>query len=315
MTRAAVLYYRQGLTQREVAERLLMSRAAVGRLLAAAEKSGVVTIEIRSSYQRLVDVEEALNKAFGFVESLVVQPTGTDPGTVNRDIARGCAELLARRLEPGVILGLGWRRSLSYIGDYFTAAGISSTTKGITVVQLDGASVPGPRQIHPIVGIGSLADRIGAHHVVLPAPLYAANEATASGLFRDEGVRAAMDAASRADICFFGVGSVDSSTTLATIGQLTSEQLRSLARDGAVGDILGRFFDADGQPLDGELARRTISLPLEELISCPVRVATAVGTTHLDAMEAAFRGGLANALVTDLNTANALLDRAQSRSG
>lgn len=315
MTRAAVLYHRQKLTQREVAERMSTSRAAVGRLLASAEKTGIVTIRLSSPYQRLVELEVALNRTFGLVESLVVEPEGTDVESVNRDIARGCAELLARRLRPGVTLGLGWRRSLSYIGDYFSEAGISSKSKDVTVVQLDGSSVPGPRQAHPIVGIGAIADRIGAHHVVLPAPLYAADQATASGLFRDEGVRRAMETAANADICFFGVGSVSPTTTLAAIGQIDSALLSELAQQGAVGDIVGRYFDINGDPLDTELARRTISLPLERLKVCPVRVATAVGVAQLEALEAAFRGQLANALVTDLQTANALLDRAQDSVG
>ncbi len=316
MTRAAVLYYRQGLTQQQVAKRMSVSRATVGRLLTRAEECGIVTIGITSPFERSVETEVALDEAFGLTESMVVEPEDPEDGeAVRRELGRACAQLIAHRLAPGMVIGLGWSRTIRHIGDHLTGPSLSAEAKDVTVVQLDGATVPSDGQQHPILGISTVAARLGAHHVIMPAPLYVEDEATARGLHQDKGVRQALAMGAQADICIFGVGSMSPTTTLVVSGEVDEDLLSELASYGAVGDVFGRYYDADGRPLGGDLARRTISLPLEVLRERPIRVATAAGDTQVEALTAALRSGLANVLVTDSRTASALLRRAGHPSG
>ena len=44
--------------------------------------------------------------------------------------------------------------------------------------------------------------------------------------------------------------------------------LDELVSLGAVGEIGGRFFDADGTPVDTELQQRAVSVPLEDIRDC-----------------------------------------------
>ncbi|MEE2035272.1 MarR family transcriptional regulator, partial [Rhodococcus chondri] len=74
--RAATLYYLDGLTQAEVANRLGVSRATAGRLVARARSQGLVRIEVavppdlRDDLH--ADTERALEQCFGLTEAVVV---------------------------------------------------------------------------------------------------------------------------------------------------------------------------------------------------------------------------------------------------
>jgi deoxyribonucleoside regulator len=309
MTRAAVMYYRQSLTQQEIADRLGMSRATVGRVLARAEETGIVTIQISSHLQHVVEYETALEQAFGLVEAVVIDPSEPgDENVVRSELGGECADILARRIKPGMTIGLGWSRTVQHIAPFLRDHEVhTANAKRITVVQLDGATMPHSGQQHPIFGIVAVASELHANEVLLPAPLYVANEATAKGLLNTATVRDALSIAARADICFFGIGDLSPETTLYVSGDITREELDHLEALGAVGDICGRYYDAAGHAIEGELASRTISVPLDVLATRPLRVAAAAGAGRVDAILGALRGGLANALVTDSMTAQALL--------
>src|ERR1700736_350114 len=85
--RAATLYYLDGLTQAEIANRLGVSRPTAGRLIARAKAKGLVRIEvvvppdIRDNLH--ADEERELELRFGLTEA-VVAGSGIDVGTPGR---------------------------------------------------------------------------------------------------------------------------------------------------------------------------------------------------------------------------------------
>ena len=74
-----------------------------------------------------------------------------------------------------------------------------------------------------------------------------------------------------------------------------------------MGDILGHFFDLDGQPVACEVDQRIIALSLDQLRAMPTVVAVAGGSEKTEAVLGALRGSYANVLVTDAETAQAVL--------
>lgn len=296
LTRAALLYYRDGLTQAEVAGRLGVSRPTAGRLLSRAREAGVVRIEIDSPLRSATELEVAIEKMFGLREAVVIESESRS------ELGRAGAELLGRRLASGSVVGVGWSRTVRETADSFRPRGID----GVTIVQLDGAWTSGEYRTHADHILATLASRLSGTSVALPAPLYVDQPATARRLMSDTSIRTALDLADRADICVFGIGDLSTSTTLVLGGFVDERQVSDLAAAGAVGDVCGRFFDDSGTPIGGQLADRTISLPLPRLRQCPLRIAVAGGPTKVDAIRAALRGNLANALVTDAATASTL---------
>jgi deoxyribonucleoside regulator len=308
--RAATMYYLDGLTQAEIAGRLGVSRPTAGRLVARARANGLVRIEIVVPPDLRDDLhaeeERALEERFGLTEA-VVAGHGIDVGAPGRpeayaSVGRAAATLLMRRLSPGDTLGFTWGPETVAVAESLTS-GVASCR---AVVQLDGSMSTIVYQTGSEFILSRCAEVLHADTYRLPAPLYA-DAATVSSIRSDSGMSRTLAAGARAEVMIFGIGAVSTSTTLFEGSFLDTGMLDELVSLGAVGEIGGRFFDAAGVPVDGELQRRAVSVGLEDIRSCPTSILVASGVTKHRAALGALRGGLARFLVCDIDCARWLL--------
>jgi DNA-binding transcriptional regulator LsrR (DeoR family) len=232
-----------------------------------------------------------------------------DTGLVKIEIVS--ADILSRRLRPGMILGLGWSSDpLNWIARTSEVLR-SDAYRQHQPKNIAGSAPHDPARVNPMRTVSAIADALSAHELLISAPLYVDQAATVEGLRGDRGIRAARDAAGSADICMFGIGHVSRTAPLYINGYIDDTDLRELSSLEAVGDICGRFYDAKGTAVDGTLARRTLSVELDLIASRPLRIGVAAGLERVEAVRGAFAGGLANAIVTDTTTASALLQDRQ----
>jgi deoxyribonucleoside regulator len=308
--RAATLYYLDGLTQAEIASRLGVSRPTAGRLIARAKAKGLVRIDVvvppdlRDNLH--ADEERELELRFGLTEA-VVAGSGIDVGAPGRpaayaSVGRAAAALLMRRLTPTDVMGFTWGPE--------TVAVATALTPGVAscraVVQLDGAMSTAAYQTGTEFILGRCADVLRAETIRLPAPLYA-DVSTVASMRNDSVISRSLDAGRRADVMIFGIGAASTAGTLFEGSYLDTRMLDELVSRGAVGEIGGRFFDADGMPVNTELAQRAVSVPLEDVKACRKTILIASGVAKHHATLAALRGQLARLLVCDIDCARWLL--------
>ncbi len=309
--RAASLYYLDGLTQAEVAERLGVSRPTAGRLVARAKAKGLVRIEVvvppdqRDALH--ADDEAALEEAFGLTEAVVIGGSIDQAGPLDNaatwtSVGRAAARLLTRRLATSDTVGFTWGPE--------TVAVAAALPTGVAscraIVQLDGAMTTVKYQTGTEYVLGRCAEQLQASMVRLAAPLYA-DAATVASLRKDSLISKALAAGRAADAMMFGVGPVSMSTTLFEGSFLDSRMLDELTSQGAVGEIGGRFFAADGTVLDTALCDRTVSVPLEVVRGCSKSILLTGGSAKYRAALGALRGGFARYLVCDIECARWLL--------
>jgi deoxyribonucleoside regulator len=308
--RAATLYYLDGLTQAEIASRLGVSRPTAGRLVARAKARGLVRIDVvvppdmRDDLH--ADEERELEQRYGLIEA-VVAGHGIDVGAPGRpaayaSVGRAAAALLMRRLSPSDVLGFTWGPEQVAVADALSP-GVASCR---TVVQLDGAMSTAAYQTGTEFILGRCADVLRAGTIRLPAPLYA-DPSTVVSMRSDSLISRTLEAGRRADVMLFGVGAVSTSTTLFEGSFLDTRTLDELISLGAVGEIGGRFFDADGVPVDTELQQRAVSVSLEDIRTCEKTILISSGATKHRATLGALRGKLARLLVCDIDCARWLL--------
>ena len=72
LLRVAWFYYKDELTQDEIARRLSVSRASVGRMLERARKVGLVSINLNAGHLDAFEVSSELRRTFDLTEALVV---------------------------------------------------------------------------------------------------------------------------------------------------------------------------------------------------------------------------------------------------
>src|SRR5690606_512552 len=153
--------------------------------------------------------------------------------------------------------------------------------------------------------IHRLAERTGAEAYFMPVPFFANSVEDRNILFSQRGVRDVFDLAAGADLLIVGIGTAQMEASLVATGMIERSEIEEARQAGAVGEVLGHFFDKAGLPVDTPMSDRTFTLGREQLAGRRI-VAVAGGRVKLDAMRAVLASGLLNGLITDERTALAL---------
>lgn len=306
MFRVAQLYYEDKLKQAEISQRLHVSQATVSRLLKRAEEEGVVRISIAAPRGTYPQIETSLRDRYGLNEAIVAECYEDREEAILSAIGGAAAHYLEATLGEGDVIGISsWSASLLRMVD---AIHPTKRLRAERVVQTLGGVGDPSVQSHATQLTTRLAALTGAEPQLLPAQGVVSSSAARLVMLGDVYVRAATDQFRRLTIAFAGIGALQPSLTLANSGNtFTDEELRDLARRGAVGDIGLRFFDREGKPVRGPLDERVIGITLEELKSTPRAIGVAGGDHKVEAIRACLAGKLVNVLVTDRFTAEKLL--------
>ena len=112
--RAAWLYYNEGLTQKDVAERLGISRSTVIRMLEEARKRAEVQIWISDGVADCVDLAVRLEKAYGLDEAVVVpSPDRQDAASIAKAVGLALGQFLTEVVTDDMTIGVGWGRTMT----------------------------------------------------------------------------------------------------------------------------------------------------------------------------------------------------------
>jgi deoxyribonucleoside regulator len=141
----------------------------------------------------------------------------------------------------------------------------------------------------------------------MAAPAIVGSAALRLALEADPSVGETLEAARRAPFAVFSLGVPGPHSVLVESGFVGEADRARLHEAGAVGDVLGRFLDADGRIALPDLNDRTVGLPLDELGVKDHAVAMAAGEARGPIALAAIRAGCVNTLITDEATAHWLV--------
>ncbi len=304
--RVAELYYDAGKTQDEVGALLGISRWKVGRLLTQARESGIVRIEIIHPGARRLGVERALVERFARLREAVVVPATDDASALTDRVGQAAADHL-RALRPVPrTLGVSWGRTLNAVAEHLP----QDWAHGVTVVQVNGGVSVNRRPGGAAHLAATIAERAGGEAVLLPSPAILEQEETAQAIQWDRTVAGVLARAAAADAYVFSAGVCDASSAHVENGYLDLAEIRRLQQRGAVGDVLGRYLDPDGNIVDPALDARTVGMPLARLREAQVAVFVTAGAAKHDLARTVVGSGLCTVVVTDENTARSLLEDA-----
>ncbi|MEL4503404.1 sugar-binding domain-containing protein [Luteococcus sp. H138] len=304
LLRAAELYHERDLTQQEVALRLHLTRWQVGRLLAEAKRRGVVQIRIVHPRARCHDLEEAMVERFALQASIVVPGAAQHEDNL-RLVAGAAADALAD-LSPGPrIVAASWGYTMTALAEQVP----SMWTERATVVQANGG-LSHPGWGDPASVITRLARQSNGTPVFLPAPAIIDSLALAPALRREPAIRGVLELARTAEAIVFSLGAATRESVLVQSGCLTAQQIDRLRERGAVGDVLARFLNCHGEPVDEDLQSRTIGLDLADIRAIPISIGVCAGPEKVAIARATLNQKICTVLVTDQRTATTLLDDA-----
>jgi lsr operon transcriptional repressor len=306
LLRVAWFYYKDELTQDEIARRLSVSRASVGRMLDRARKVGLVSINLNADHLDAFEVSSELRRTFDLTEALVVPDHDKEPADhhlLNARLGLGGAQFMSTHLRPGGSLGVGWGETVSRV--------IASTNFGavgpVHMVTLTGGVDGYLQTILSSKGEGS-TEAEATTATIIPTPIVASTPKLAAALKAEPAIQQVLTQACGVDQAIVGVGTPAADATIVQMGYLAADDVRQLRDRGVVGDILGQFFDAGGQVVSLPIHDRRIGIELSELASIPKVVGVAGGLHKAEAILGALRGGFLDVLVTNELVALRLLE-------
>jgi deoxyribonucleoside regulator len=302
MVRAAELYYQHDKSQDEIGSLLGLTRWKVGRLLAQARGEGVVRIEIVHPRARRLSVEHELRRTLGLRDAVVI-PDG-DPHELQSRLAAAAADYLAALRPVPRTLGLSWGRTI----DGIAAALPEGWATGVDVVQINGGVSLTSRGSTAAASAMAIAERAGGSATLLPTPAILERRETKLAIEGDRTVATVLERGAAASAYLYSAGAADSSSVLVESGYLATGEVETLVSRGAVGDVVGRFIDAQGRVVDEELDRRTVGIGLDRLRAAEWAIAVIGGRQKHSVARAVATSGLCSVLVTDEETARAVLE-------
>ncbi|GAA4488789.1 sugar-binding transcriptional regulator [Microbacterium panaciterrae] len=301
--RVAELYYDEDKTQDEIGGLLGISRWKVGRLLQQARTDGIVRIEIVHPRARKLGIERELRSRFGLADAVVVPNAGTDAETLGR-VAQGAADHLTALRPVPKTLAVSWGRTLTAVAERLP----DGWARGVTVVQMNGGVSVNRRPGGAASLAATIAQRASGQVALLPSPAILERLETKQAIERDRTVAGVLAQASAADAYLFTAGVCDAGSAHVENGYLSVRDIDLLARRGAVGDVLGRYIDADGNVVDPELDARTVGLSLDRLRAARTSVFVTAGEAKHDIARTVVTANLCTMVVTDEATARTLLE-------
>lgn len=309
LIQVAHLYYRDDLSQQEIADRLGVSRSLIALYLKRAREQGIIQIDIadpREGYgtELAAEIQERTRVA----TVCVVPGLQSSDALARRSLSAAVARYLEENLRDGHVVGFGWGRAVMETASLLAPR----RTRIIDVVPLLGESSstisPTYSQINQLVQ--QVAQAFGGRPSYLLAPLVVGSKELCMALYKDEVIGKVARFWDELDYACIGVGVIPPSP--GQIVYLGEENLAFLEQAGAAGDVVARYFDFHGRHVMSPVDGRLIGVEIAQLRKARHVIMMASETEKARAVIGVARAKLITNLFISETLARAILDELQS---
>jgi len=300
--RAGWLYYIAGNTQDEIAKKLGVSRQAAQRLVSLSISQRLIKVRLDHPLANCLELAIRLRDKFE-LEFVEVVPSDGNANSNTVGIVEAAAAVLEKALDSQhpIIVAFGTGQTLRAVAEQVSPMDCPQHK----VVSLVGNIAPDGSASNFDVA-SRIGDRVRAPYYPMPLPVIAATVHEKNLLIAQKSLRNIVDLAEQADVTLVGIGTIDSDAALLRDGFVKAEEIRSLVRAGAVGEITGWAFDASGNLIDGLTNDRVLSVPLQRPAKRRV-IGVSMAASRQKAIRGALTGHLVNGLITNETMAGLLL--------
>lgn len=305
LVKVSSMYYNDGWTQAQIAEKLGVSRPVISKLLQRAKDEGIVKVYIKDESVHTVELERKLERYFDLADVVVVPNNGLTGEMAKREVGQAGANYISNNLKDVKSIGVSWGETLASLVQEYPF----ERREEVTVVPLEGGMGVKQVQIHANQLASELAKKLHSTCTYLYAPAIVETEELQDRLMGMQDVQTVLESGRNVDIALIGIGNPFASSTLMKLGYLQEDNLAHLREVGAVGDIGYRFFNEDGQPINNSLNKKVIGISLEEFKSIKKVIAVVEGEHKVESILGALKGKFIDVLITDELTASAILKK------
>lgn len=299
ITLAAEMYYLYDMSQKEIADRLGVSRPWVSKLLKRAREMDIVRIEINSPLAGTPDVERKLKERYRIDYVSVIRPLVNGDYT---NISMAAANYLVSHIRPRDTIGISWGMSIARMIDHV----MDMQFPEVTIVPIVGGAGSDADCLSN-VSANRLSNVLGTRCRLLHANAYCADQQEYKVMISNQMTREIIDLGEHCDIALVGIGAMTASRVL-DYDYVTPLDRETILASDVVGDVAFRFIDKGGEVADLDFNKRVVACDLSRIRENAREViAIAYGTEKAEAIKAVLKGGLLTTLFTDYETAQLLL--------
>lgn len=296
----------EGMTQADAAKRYGITRLRVNKALSEARRRGILRVSVDSVFAAAAELEWQVERAFGLRRAIVV-PTPEDRSSVTGIVAAGLGAHLSEVLQDQQLtrFGMSWGNTLNLATRHMQPL----DRPDLEIVSVMGGISRGS-DVNGFEVTTRLADLCNAEHSFFIAPLFASSAESQATFMEQEVIHDMLEKIRSCGAIALATGNLE--TSLLVRDALPRDvQAQDLVDAGGVGDITGHILNAEGELIDHDINKRVVGMSLADLDRIENVILAAGGIHKVPIIGAALRRGFVNTLVTDENTATALLEAAR----
>lgn len=298
LTLASKAYYVEGRSKTQIAMEMDISRFKVSRYLDEARQLGIVSVTINSDLP-LPELSLDLAKHLSLPTVRVVETYG-DEQNLRAVVGRAAGTFLQEGLDGGEVLGIGWGRTLNSMLDNLEHLPL------VEIVQLSGKF--GGDVHNSAAALTRRTNRLAGGGVrVIPAPFFIDDARQAAAARRHPDVASVVARFEDVTTAVVGIGAVSPAPISVAYNTVPERFADRIIKSGAIGEVQGSLYAADGHVVDGSLGRHTLSITPLQLARVDRVIAAVAGVRKTDAVHAVCNSGIVTDLVLDVSLATALL--------
>ena len=311
--KALYYLYEQGYTQTEIAKRLNISRVTLGRLLDEAKAEGMIKFEIVDirGAMKTLQLEERLRQQFGLEDIKLVDCPTANADSVTKKIASEAAAYFEQLIHSNMKIGLTWGRTLNSMIKYLSP---DKAVKDLLVYTLVGGSSQSV-DFQPNILAQHIIDKYNGRANILTAPFMCQSRELCAAIKQEPAISSILDASCNLDVTLVGIGEapVRDADHLSDY-PFDTAMINELVDARAAGDICGNFFDIQGQLCETTLKNRIVSIDIRELPNHKRVIGIGGGEKKVNSILGALNGHYLHVLITDIQTAEKVLELAEHKN-
>jgi len=304
------LYYESNATQQQIADLYKLPRTSIVRIIEAGRQLGIVQTRIVDPYSSREDLEIKIQQHFNLKDVIVVSNFNPGNPVLPTLLGQAAVEYIMGILVPNQTIGLGWGKTIS---SFVSLLGQQDILKYREFwVPLIGNLGETEIEFNMNQQVKSISEKTGGYFTSIHAPALVDSKQMKNLLTNSSSIKNTIDFWSHLDIAIVGIGGLFtgrlSHMPLLHLKYYPQEDRNEVFYSSAVGDILSRYYDIEGNICDISINSRIIGIDIEALRKVPLTIGIAGGAYKTKAIIGALRGQYINTLITDETAAIGICD-------
>lgn len=294
--KVAFYYYKNGMTQQEIAKKMSTSRQRVNRILKKCLETGIVKIVIQEIEDQNVEFETRLEKLTGLNEAVI---TNNDCNELNDSLGIAASAYMQRILKDNDVVGFSRGRALSS----FVTNLAPVKRKNLIATQLVGGLNAEEAGVNSDYIVRFSSEKLNAKPCFMYAPIMVESKKLRDSMLNESYLSQVYSIMKKCSVAVVGLGDMSEQSLFIQRNFMFDSEYEVLKNKNAVGEICTHYFDINGNIIDSGINDRVFAIDYDNYMKIPVRIGIGGGDQKISTIIGAIRGGLINVLITDFDTA------------